>query len=34
MITLGGNTLLVTSTLWFTEKYLDKDFDKNGNPKN
>jgi len=32
-LTIGANTLLIISTMWFTEKHLDKSFDKNGNPK-
>ncbi|PKA83056.1 SdpI/YhfL family protein [Ulvibacter sp. MAR_2010_11] len=33
MITVFGNTLLIFSVMWSTEKYLNKHFDKNGNPK-
>tara|TARA_B100000508_G_C11400288_1_gene247933 strand:- start:298 stop:651 length:354 start_codon:yes stop_codon:yes gene_type:complete len=33
LVTIAGNTLLIVSTFWFTERYLDRYFDKNGNPK-
>jgi len=33
IITITANTLLIVSVMWFTEKHLDKSFDKNGNPK-
>ncbi|MFC7357740.1 SdpI family protein [Jejudonia soesokkakensis] len=32
-ITIVGNTVLLMTVLWFTETYLNKHFDKYGNPK-